>query len=256
MAYQIRIIQYGEQAFPGPCLYFMRRFGEVINLPLFLWVVQGDGKTILVDVGMSTKHAEEYNHEVVKAFGKACAFRIPSEKEPAAQLTAMGISPDDVQTVILTHLHLDHSLNLPFFPKAQVVMSRRAWEAVSAPAHPALVPPPAYPREVLDFLQREHHKRLRLVEDGEEIVPGIRCFRLGGHCPDQTVVTVETSLGEVILASDAAIFYDSLELGHPSSGYNLVEGYEALDWIKERGGIVIPGHDWKTLERYPGGVVG
>jgi glyoxylase-like metal-dependent hydrolase (beta-lactamase superfamily II) len=96
----------------------------------------------------------------------------------------------------------------------------------------------------------------RLLEDREEVVPGIRCFRLGGHCPDQTVVTVETSTGEVVIASDAAIFYDSLEQGCPSAGYNLVEGFEALDWIKKRGGTVLPGHDWEALQRHPGGIVG
>jgi glyoxylase-like metal-dependent hydrolase (beta-lactamase superfamily II) len=256
MAYQVRVIHFGQQGFPGSALYHMRRFGEIINIPFFFWLVQGEGRTLLVDVGASPKQAEKQNREILKAFGKECVWEVPEEKGPLSQLSALGVSPQEVQIVILTHLHPDHSLNLLAFPEARWVMARRAWEAISAPAHPALISPAVYPPEILDLLRRELHKRFRLVEDGGEVVPGIRCFRLGGHSPDLTVVTVETSLGEVIIASDAAIFYDSLALSCPSAGYSLVESLQALDWIKRRGGIVLPGHDWKVLERHPGGVIG
>ncbi|MFQ5911873.1 MAG: N-acyl homoserine lactonase family protein [Nitrospinota bacterium] len=256
MAYQVRIIHFGQQGFPGPAVYFMRRFGEIVSIPFFFWLVQGEGITLLVDVGASAEQANEQNRETVERFGGQCAWRIPPEKEPAAQLAALGISPEDVQTIILTHLHADHSLNVSAFPKARLVMARRAWEAVTVPAHPALISPGVFPTEVLNLLQRELHKRFRLVEDGEEVAPGIRCYRLGGHSPDLTAVTVETSAGEVIIASDGAMFYDSLEMGCPSAGYNLVESLQALDWIRQRDGIVLPGHDWKVLERHPGGVIG
>ncbi|MEE8110483.1 MAG: N-acyl homoserine lactonase family protein [bacterium] len=256
MPYQVRIVQYGEQGFPGPALYYMGRFGEVLNLPLYFWVVRGEGKTLLVDVGVSPEQAEEQNKEIVERFGEEAAWRIPPDKAPASQLAAMGIEPEDVQTVILTHLHADHSLNLSAFPKADVVMARRAWEAVSDPAHPGLVPPSQFPQDVLEFLRRELNQRFRLVEDGEEVIPGVRCYRMGGHSPDVTVVTVDTSAGEVVIASDAAMFYDSLELNWPSNGYNQLEALQALDWIKDRGGIVLPGHDWEVLKRHPDGVIG
>lgn len=256
MAYQVRIIHFGQQGFPGPALYHMRRFGEVLSIPFFLWLVRGGGRTLLVDAGASAKQAEEQNPGLARVFGEACAWRIPREMEPVAQLAKLGIAPGDVQTIILTHLHPDHALGISAFPKAQVVMARRAWEAVDSPAHPALVSPAVFPPGVLSFLRAELHKRFRLVEDGEEVVPGVRCYRLGGHSPDLTAVTVETPAGEVVIASDAALFYDSLELGCPSAGYHLVESLQALDWIKGRGGIVLPGHDWKVLERHPGGVIG
>jgi glyoxylase-like metal-dependent hydrolase (beta-lactamase superfamily II) len=256
MPYQVRIIHFGEQGFPGPALYFMRRFGETLKIPFYLWLIQGEGRTILVDAGASAKQAEEANPGLAQVFGEACAWRIKPEEEPVARLAELGLSPDDVQTIILTHCHPDHALGIKSFPKAELVMSQSAWAALDSPAHPALVSPAVFPPEVLNLLRSELNGRFRLVGDGEEFVPGIRCYRLGGHSPDLTAVTVETSAGEVVIASDGAIFYDSLELGVPSAGYNFVESLNALEWIKQRGGIVLPGHDWKVLERHPDGVIG
>ncbi len=256
MGYQVRIIQYGQQGFPGPAFYYMGRFGEVLHVPLYFWVVQGEGKTVLVDVGVSAKQAVELNKDIVARFGEEAAWKIPPEKSPEAQLGALGIRLDEVKHVILTHLHGDHSLNITNIPNAEILMVRSSWEAISHPAHPGLVPPSQFPYHVIDFLKGELNRRFRLVEDGEEAFPGVRCYRMGGHSPDLTVVTVETAEGEVIIASDAAMFYDSLELNWPSNGYNQLEALRALDWINGRDAIVLPGHDWKVLERHPSGVIG
>ena len=256
MGNRVRIIQYGQQGFPGSAFFYMGRFGEVLHVPLYFWVIQSEARTVLVDVGVSAKQAVELNKEIVERFGEEAAWKIPPEKSPEAQLAGLGIELEGVRHVILTHLHGDHSLNITNFPNAEILMARTSWEAISAPAHPGLVPPSQFPYPVIDFLRGELGKRFRLIEEGAEVFPGVRCFRMGGHSPDLTVVTVETAAGEVILASDAAMFYESLELGWPSNGYNQLEALRALDWIKERDGIVLPGHDWKVLERHPEGVIG
>ncbi len=256
MTNRVRIIHYGQQGFPGPAFYYMGRFGEMIQVPLYFWIIESEKQTILVDVGVSAKQSLELNKEIVEQFGEEAAWIIPPEKSPEAQLAGLGIQLGDVRHVILTHLHGDHSLNITNIPNAEILMSRSSWEAISAPAHPGLVPPSQFPYHVIDFLREELGNRFRLVEDGSEPFPGVRLFRMGGHSPDLTSVTVETGAGEVIIASDAAMFYDSLELGWPSNGYNQLEALQALDWIQEREGIVLPGHDWKVLERHPEGVVG
>lgn len=256
MAYQVRIVHYGEQGFPGPALFHMGRFGEILSIAFYFWVAQGEGRTLLVDTGVSASGVEKHSANTVARFGKECAWKVPPEKDPLRQLAEMEIAPEDVQTIILTHLHPDHSANLSSFPKAEIVMARRAWEAIHSPPHPNLIKPGTYPPDVMDLLQGEQGGRFRLVEDGEDVVPGIRCYRMGGHSPDQTVVTVDTSAGEVVIASDAAVFYDSLELGWPTASYNMAESLYALDWIRGREAIVLPGHDWEVMERHPGGVIG
>ncbi len=256
MTYQVRVIHYGESRLPGPFLFNAGRFGEMIEIPLCLWVLQGEGKTILVDVGANASHAEEQTRRAPDWLQEGCGWTILPENEPARQLESLGITPDRVDLIIFTHLHVDHSLNLPNYPRPELVMARTAWEAVSNPAHPGLASPGAYPPEILEILRNELGRRFRLVEDGEEIVSGVRCYRLGGHSPDLTAVTVETSEGEVVLASDAAISYESLEKDWPTNNYDLVEALRAIQWVRQRGGIVLPGHDWEVFKRHPGGVIG
>lgn len=256
MTNRVRIIQYGQQGFPGPAFYYMGRFGEMIQVPLYFWLIESEERTILVDVGVSTKQSLELNKEIVQQFGEEAAWIIPHEKSPETQLGELGIQLEDIQHVILTHLHGDHSLNITNIPNAEIIMSQPSWEAISEPAHPGLVPPSQFPYHVIDYLRDEMGKRFRLVDDGSEPFPGVRVFRMGGHSPDLTSITVETAAGEVIIASDAAMFYDSLELGWPSNGYNQLEALRALDWIQKRQGIVLPGHDWKVLDRHPSGVIG
>jgi glyoxylase-like metal-dependent hydrolase (beta-lactamase superfamily II) len=256
MPYQVRIVHYGDQGFPGPALYHLSRFGEILNIPFYFWVVQGEGRTILIDTGVSSEQAAIESKNTVARFGKECSWNVPPEKDPIKQLGDLGITPDTIDAIIFTHLHPDHSANLPAFPESQLIMARRAWEAIHSPSHPNLIKPGLYPDYVMEELHKELGTRFRLVEDGESIFPGIQCYRVGGHSPDLTVVTVETSEGEVIIASDAAIHYESLESNWPTASFNMADSLYALDFIKGRGGIILPGHDWDTLKRHPTQVIG
>ena len=47
--------------------------------------------------------------------------------------------------------------------------------------------------------------------------PGMTVFQVGGHCPGEMIALVETATGPLILASDAAHFYEQLEHGGPFS---------------------------------------
>ena len=190
MTYQVRIVQFGEQGFPGPALFHMRRFDETLRIAFYFWVVQGEGRTLLVDTGASSAEEEKFSADSIARFGNNCGWTLPPEKDPLKQLSKLGITPEDVQTIVMTHLHVDHSSNLSLFPKAEIVMARRAWDAITSPVHPDLIKPGTYPGEVLDLLHGEIGKRFRLVEDGEDVVPGVRCYRMGGHSPDMTVGTV------------------------------------------------------------------
>ena len=227
MPNQVRIIHYGDQGVPVPALYNLSRFGEILNIPFYFWVVQGEGRTILIDTGVSSEQAAIESENTVARFGKECSWNVPPEKDPIKQLRELGITPDTIDAIIFTHLHPDHSANLPAFPESQLIMARRAWESIHSPSHPNLIKPGLYPDYVMEELHRELGKRFRLVEDGESIFPGIQCYRVGGHSPDLTVVTVETSEGEVIIASDAAIHYESLESNWPTASFNMADSLYA-----------------------------
>src|SRR6516225_2215002 len=81
--------------------------GRAIDLAMTLWVLKDPGgRTVLVDAGF-------YRQEVLKYFGVADFTR------PDKALERLGIKPDEVTDVILTHMHSDHVDGADLFPKAQ-----------------------------------------------------------------------------------------------------------------------------------------
>ena len=98
----------------------------------------------------------------------------------------------------------------------------------------------------------------RLVfHDGDwELAPGLTVHRLGGHTDGLQVVRAETRSGPMVLASDAAHFWEHLTSGRPfASIYDLRatrDGFRRLRALAEGDeGRVIPGHDPLVLQRFP-----
>ena len=63
--------------------------------------------------------------------------------------------PEDVDTLILTHLHFDHYLNARQFPRARIVVNRRDFEFVLSPANRRAMPRSGFPRAVFGWLVDE-----------------------------------------------------------------------------------------------------
>ncbi len=140
-------------------------------------VLARDGKhTVLVDTGYGGKYAlldrKFYDME-------------PGEPL-AVGLAKLGVAAEAIDYVVFSHLHFDHvggamrhdtakRLTLTF-PNAQHVVGRIEWENASS-GLPELVT--AY--SIQEVLSLRELTRLRLIEDGEEIVPGLLARRTGGH---------------------------------------------------------------------------
>ena len=95
-----------------------------------------------------------------------------------------GVQPEEISSVIVTHLHFDHAGGLSrnntageavrVFPNAEVVVQRREWE--DALANKSTMSK-TYLRSHLEPIR----EAVRLVEGSEEVLPGIRVEPLPGH---------------------------------------------------------------------------
>jgi glyoxylase-like metal-dependent hydrolase (beta-lactamase superfamily II) len=144
-----------------------------------------------------------------------------------AELARVGVPPEAVDVVVVTHGHLDHiggnvSEGAPAFPRARYVMSRADWEfwtseeelatmsAVGAAAAREHLPPLAA-AGVLD-----------LVDGEQDVAPGIRIVPAGGHTPGHLAVEV---IGELLYLTDALLH--PLQGARPELGHGLDEDPEA-----------------------------
>jgi glyoxylase-like metal-dependent hydrolase (beta-lactamase superfamily II) len=158
-----------------------------------------------------------------------------------------------VDHLVLTHLHYDHAGTAADFPAATYVVQRSEMDYWTGPWATRITREQWLLDEVALGRLRVASPRLRLLDGDAEIVPGLSVHLVGGHTAGMQVVRVETSHGTVVLASDAAHFYENLDADRPAPLLHSMTGvYAAFDRIRELGpAIVVPGHDPGVLERHP-----
>lgn len=145
-----------------------------------------------------------------------------------------------IKAVILSHFHFDHVQNLDLFPEAKVIMSRREWEYVSTGEYrergDTFVPAPLF-----TYLKSIAKNKVVLVDDGEEITPGVSCKMLPGHTPG--------SLGLWLEEKKTLILGDAVKNGREYIEQNPTYHFDSKEnWLKsrklaEQASRIIPGHD-------------
>jgi len=246
--FEVLAVRYGTLASRKSELYYRYESyhdaDAAAALDYYFWVLRGGGTTLLVDTGFDPAAAERR--------GRTCL--VP----PVDALAEIGITPGDVSTIVVTHLHYDHTGNLHAFPGAQLVVPARELEFWAGPyARRPQFAPHAEPADVAYVQRAAEEGRVRLTEGTEEILDGLQVVTVGGHSPGQQVMIVESAAGPVLLTSDAVHLYEELELDRPFAVmHDLEQMYAAYDLVhdlaRSRGAVVVPGHDPEVFRRHGG----
>ena len=153
-------------------------------------------------------------------------------------------------------MHYDHAGNLALFPKARfhVQDAEMAFTTGRAMSHAALRHSFAL-ADVLEMVRLTYGDRVVFHAGDEELAPGIALHHIPGHTPGMQSLSVQTARGLVVLASDAAHYYESLEHGTPfathESMLGMLEGFRRLRSLAPSEAHIVPGHDPAVLARYP-----
>jgi glyoxylase-like metal-dependent hydrolase (beta-lactamase superfamily II) len=147
-----------------------------ITLASRCMLLRGNGRVVLVDTGNGTK----YNEKMSDVFSIDV-----TQNALLRSLARVGVSPDGVTDVILTHLHFDHAGGAtvrsngriePTFPRARYSVQRSQWDAAHGPTE----------RDRASFLSDDFDPLMEagvldLVEGECEILPGINVLLFFGH---------------------------------------------------------------------------
>jgi len=249
MNYTIRPLRNGECVIAGHHAFYQGDPEERYPFGLFLWLIEGGDKPILVDAGLDD--VEDMNRGAAHVL--ATPIVQPSEEATLAQLACHGYRPEDIGYVFITHLHFDHVDQLDLYTNAKIVVSARGLAA--ATANPGWRGSWA-PGKTLEGLTNLWKDRVIVVDDAE-VTPGIEVLWIGGHTPCSQAVCVQTAHGEVILTGDTVSMLGNIERQIPMGIHdNLDECRAALKMLAKRGSIIIPSHDPGVFDRYPEGVIG
>jgi glyoxylase-like metal-dependent hydrolase (beta-lactamase superfamily II) len=244
--HQLLILRYGTRTGSrGEHFLNYGLYGEPdapMDIDYFFWVAVGSRGPVVIDCGFSRQAGDKRGRTTLV--------------DPADALREIGIEPDEVETVVITHAHYDHMGNLDLFPRARVVIAANEvgfWR--SRTARHLLFDYYAESTEIDELAKIEDDGRLVTFSGRTEPVPGLVVTEVGGHTPGQAIVELTTSEGPVLLASDAVHFYEELDRAMPFSAIaDLPAMYASYELINERlartGALLVTGHDIATKERF------
>ena len=186
----------------------LERFWSPNELTLYFNTIYIDtGKQkVLIDTGAGSE------------LGTGLARLIPN-------LSSIGIEPQDIDTVIITHAHPDHiggivkSNGQLTFPNAQYYISKAEWQFWTAQSIDlSSLKIPVQFKESIKAAARKHlgaiADRVNLFQPDREIVPGINTIDAAGHTPGQSALRIISDNKQLIVAADV-FFNQAFDLEHP-----------------------------------------
>lgn len=162
----------------------------------------------------------------------------PNRQGLVAGLATRGLKPADVPRVFLSHLHVDHVLNIDLFPTStQVFVSRAEWDYVATPHKDD---------EFVPWLIREQLGKydLRLLDDEGEFEPGLRHMLVPGHTPGCAALVLDTAAkGRVVIAGDAIKYSKEVIRQACDAAFDTKEnGTRSIKKILAMADRIVPGH--------------
>jgi glyoxylase-like metal-dependent hydrolase (beta-lactamase superfamily II) len=219
--------------------------GRKIDLAMTVWVLKAaDGRAVLVDAGF-------YRPPFVKRADLADFIR------PDKALERLGIKPEQVTDVVVTHMHWDHADGVDLFPKAQIWIQRDEFDFYTQKARqPGIAPATSGPDFVHAMVKLNTLGRVHLVDgDAKEIIPGVTVYTGGRHTFASQYVGVNTKAGCVVIASDNVYLYENLDKHVPiAQTFDAKSNLAAQDRMKQIAAsarLIIPGHDPEVFVRFP-----
>ncbi len=212
-AFECMVIKDGSYAYPHPAQIFF------VNVP------QENVTPVLREHGLDPEQWQEYVSPYPSLFINTGRHRVlidtgagdmaPTTGKLLPNLGAEGIAPEDIDVVILTHGHPDHiggnvdNEGKPAFPNARYVMWRAGWEFWTENPDLSSMQADEHIKQLLVSCARKNlppiKGQLDLLEEEQEIVPGIHAVAAPGHTPGHMAVAVSSGDDYLLYLSDTII---------------------------------------------------
>jgi len=212
-------------------------------MDFFVWLLRSRNRAVLVDTGFAAAAAAERKRQLLRC--------------PIEALRVLGVDPAGITDVILTHLHYDHAGNLDKLPNARFHLQDAELDYATGRCMCHGVLRHAYSVEDIVAMVRNVYADRVVFHAGDQpgVFPGIDLLLIGGHTRGLQSVRVSTARGRVVLASDAAHYYENLERGLPfpivCNVADMIAGHRRVVAAADSPDHVVPGHDPEVLKRYP-----
>lgn len=238
--YRVTAIKLGNIRLDKSIMTFQSGAGTLVDVPVWAAAVEGNGLKILVDTGVGDP-ARWRPMETV--------WQEPDETLDAG-LAELGWSVNDIDIVINSHLHWDHSDNNRRLPNARFYVSLAEWEYAK---HPIEIQKKLYvhdwysaPLSIMNYVL--------VNQDLFEVVPGIKTIETPGHSAGHQSILINTAEGVLCVAGDAACFMENLTAPTPPGGMTSAEqALVSIEKMRDAADRILMNHDPEIRKFQEGG---
>jgi glyoxylase-like metal-dependent hydrolase (beta-lactamase superfamily II) len=239
--YRIYAVRYGHRNLvPAWEAFHQEHAAPEDGMDYFVWAITDGHRTVVVDTGYSEAEGTRRGRTFLRS--------------PADGLARVGIDASRVEHVVLSHFHYDHIGGLAQFPSATFHVQEDEMRFYTGPeaTRPAFLAS-IYLPDIVSMVELNYAGRVRFQDGDGEVVPGVWVHKASGHTAGMQIVSVETSRGRAVVASDASHYYANLEEGNSFNTFvDLAGVYRAYDRIRALAaspGLILPGHDPLVLQK-------
>jgi glyoxylase-like metal-dependent hydrolase (beta-lactamase superfamily II) len=207
--------------------------GVRIDAPLIGWFVDGASKRILIDTG---------GPDPIEVPRRA-PYRRDEKDTIERALENLGLKCDQIDIVIITHLHWDHCGGVNKFPQAQIIVQEEELAEAKSPL------PLFYHNDFKKYVEDTHYI---VVSGDKQIVEGVSVHLTPGHTYGLQGVLINTGKQRYFIASDTVGLFECMERKPflVSGVYvDLRKYYESLTKIVKLSATILPGHDVRVFDK-------
>jgi glyoxylase-like metal-dependent hydrolase (beta-lactamase superfamily II) len=215
----------------GSHFTYRANFGVNINTACYAWYITGSSQKILVDTG-----------------ARAATFREKGAEEEDLisvenGLAKLGVIPEEIDTVVLTHLHCDHVELAHLYKNATFIVQKKELEYAKHP-HPLDA----------DFYVKRYWESIHfdVVDGNAKIEPGLSVFLSPGHSPGGQSVEINTVSGKIVIPGfccvgetfkqTAAMKHRGWEVTIPLIHQDARETYDSVLKVKKIADVILSLH--------------
>ncbi|MFC1861477.1 N-acyl homoserine lactonase family protein [Chloroflexota bacterium] len=215
-------------------------YGSPDERVAYSWYIEGPKEKILVDTGC----------EAAGLQSQPVMFPMDGKMENIQSieqgLGRFGLKPEDIDIIILTHMHEDHIQAARKYPNARFIVQKAELEMARNP----------HPIQQFTYLKDPFSDiNFEVIKGDQKIVDGISVVLTPGHCIGAQSIVIDTAKGKAVITGFCCIrrnFEPPPGLSTPviPTGILLdaVKSYDSMLKVKEMADIIVPIHDKEFLE--------
>lgn len=163
------------------------------------WIVPGGDENKKIPIIFSVFLIETAQGYILVDTGSETmpGFEVENFRSPVAVLREMGVMPQQITHVIITHAHHDHIACVNYFPKAKICIQQEEYEIGK------------------EYLSK--NENIILFSDEMDVLDGIKILKIGGHTIGSCVVECQKDGRTYVLCGDECYSFYNLRYGIPTA---------------------------------------